>query len=364
MISFQPTEEQQTICESIREFAAQVMRPAARPFDEASAVAESFLAQAWDLGLTLTQIPEPYGGYGAARSPLTNTLVLEELGQGDATLALAAVAPSAFAYAILDQGTEEQRQAYLPLFCGDRYHVSSLAVAEPSSDFNAFRPRTRAAQRKDVFVLSGAKCCVPMGDRATHFLVVAMNGERPDAFIVGREAAGLTVTAPEKNLGLKALSTGRLTLEGVEVPAAARLGGAAGADVPRLLNQARTAQAAILTGVSRAVLEFCIPYAKERVAFDEPIAQKQAIAFRFADMQIEIDSMRNLTWKAASQLERGLDATRSAHFANVYAAEKSVWITDNGVQVLGGHGFIREHPVEMWYRNARTLSVLEGAAAV
>jgi len=364
MISFQPTEEQETIRQSIREFAAQAMRESARPYDEAAAIPDSFLAAAWELGLTSTQIPEAYGGYGAARSPVTNALVLEELGHGDATLALAAVAPSLFAYAILDQGSEEQKKAYLPLFCEAGYHAAALAVAEPVPCFDAYRPRTRAEQKRDAFVLSGSKCFVPMGDRATHFLVVAAGDGRLEAFVVGREAAGLTVTAPEKNLGLKALPTARLELDGVEVPAAARLGGSNGADIPRLLDHCRVAQAAILTGSSRGVLEYCIPYAKERVAFDEPIAQKQSIAFRFSEMHMEIESMRNLVWRAAAQLESGLDARRMAHFARTYSTEKSVWISDNGVQVLGGHGFIREHPVEMWYRNARTLSVLEGAAAV
>jgi alkylation response protein AidB-like acyl-CoA dehydrogenase len=100
------------------------------------------------------------------------------------------------------------------------------------------------------------------------------------------------------------------------------------------------------------------------VAFGEPIAQKQAIAFTLSDMRVEIDSMRLLVWKAASTLEEGAEATRSSHFARFYSAEQSMKIADNGVQVLGGHGFIRDHPVEMWYRNARTLGVLEGMASI
>ena len=120
----------------------------------------------------------------------------------------------------------------------------------------------------------------------------------------------------------------------------------------------------VMTGLSRAALEYAVPYAKERHAFGQAIAQKQAIAFGLADMHIETECMRWLTWKAASQLEQGLDATRSAHLARAYAAEHSMWIADQGVQVLGGHGFIREHPVEMWYRNARTLGVLEGTVCV
>jgi len=364
MISFQLTEEQESIRNTMRDFAAEVLRPAARECDEASAVAEELLSQAWNLGLTAIQVPEAYGGYGAARSPVTNALVLEELGYGDVSLALAAVAPSLFAYAILDQGSEAQKQAFLPAFCGEHYEAGSFAVAEPVPRFSALNPSATAARGNGGFVLSGVKCFVPMGDRAAHFLVLAAGQAGVDAFVVPRDAAGLTISEPEKNLGLRSLPTATLTLKEVAVEKGARLGGEAGADVQRLLNHGRVALAALMTGLSRAVLEYCVPYAKERVAFDEPIARKQSIAFRLAEMHMEIDCMRWLTWKVARELERGMDATRSAHFARAYAAEKSMWIADNGVQVLGGHGFIREHPVEMWYRNARTLGVLEGVATV
>ncbi len=364
MISFQPTEEQEVVREAMREFAASAVRPLARECDEASKLPEAFLAQSWELELVATQLPEAFGGAGEERSPLTNALVLEELAHGDATLALAATAPAGFAFAIADQGSEAQKREYLPLFCGESYHAASLAIAEPGPGFDPAAPRTLAEARRDAFLLSGAKCLVPMGDRASHFLVVAATAQGRQAFIVPRDAAGLTLHQPEKNLGLRALPTATLELEQVELPASARLGAAAGSDVQRLVDRARVALSAVMTGLSRAVLEYAVPYAKERQAFGQAIAQKQAIAFGLADMHIETESMRWLTWKAASLLEKGRDATRAVHLAHGYAAEQSVWIADNGVQVLGGHGFIREHPVEMWYRNARTISVLEGALSV
>jgi alkylation response protein AidB-like acyl-CoA dehydrogenase len=216
----------------------------------------------------------------------------------------------------------------------------------------------------NAFVLSGAKSFVPLGDRASHFLVVARNNGGRDAFIVPRDAEGLRVSEPEKNMGMKALPCATLELERVEVPASARLGGGGGCDVQRIVDHSRVALAALATGLSRAVLEYCVPYAKDRHAFGQAIAQKQAIAFRLADMHIETESQRWLTWRAASQLEQGCGATRAAHHARVYSGQQAMWIADNGVQVLGGHGFIREHPVELWYRHARTLTVLEGTVAV
>jgi alkylation response protein AidB-like acyl-CoA dehydrogenase len=369
VISYGPTEEQEVARDVMREFAAKAVRPIARECDEASSIPDAFLQQAWELGLTATQIPDAYGGGGEARSPVLNALVLEELAHGDATLALAAVAPSLFANALVDFGTEAQKKALLPLFCGERFHAASLAIVEPSPVFDVASLRTVAEPKGDGFVLSGRKSFVPLGERASHFLVLARNGGGEgiaglEAFLVARDAAGLTISGPEKNLGLRALGTTTLTLDRVELPADAKLGGGAGFDARRLVAASRAGLAAVLTGLARAVTEYCIPYAKDRVAFGEAIAKKQAIAFCLADMRIETDSMRWLAWKAASELEHGVDATKSAQLAKGYAAEACMKIADDGVQVLGGHGFIREHPVEMWYRNARTLGVLEGAVTL
>jgi alkylation response protein AidB-like acyl-CoA dehydrogenase len=369
VISFGPTEEQEVARDALREFAKSALRPVARSCDEASAPSDALLEEAWQLGLTSTQIPEAYGGGGEPRSPVTNAIVLEELAFGDAGLALAALAPSLFAMPLVEFGTEAQRRAFLPRFCGDRYAAGSLALVEPGPAFDPIGLRAKAERKGDGWVLSGTKCFVPMADRAEHFLVLARNGggeglDGACAFIVPRGAAGLTISAPEKRLGLRALPTSTLELERVELPADARLGGENGLDARRLVNLSRTALAAVQVGLSRAVMEYAIPYAKDREAFGEAIARKQAIAFALAEMRIETDAMRWLVWKAASRLERGEDATREAHLARLYCARQAMKIADDGVQVLGGHGFIREHPVEMWYRNARTLGVLEGTVLV
>ena len=364
MISFELTEEQELVRDAMRNFAAEAMRPLARECDETESLPDAFLHQVWELGLTSTQIPEVYGGGGEERSPVTNAIVLEELAHGDAALAIAAVAPSLFANALVDHGTEEQKQAHLPAFCGDAYHTGSLALIEPGALFDPRRLRTVAEPKGQGFVLSGAKSFVPLGDRASHFLVIARNNGDTDAFIVPRDAEGLRISETEKNLGLRALPTHGLELERVEVGPESRLGGDDGCNVRRLLDNSRAALAVVMVGLSRAVLEYCVPYAKDREAFDEPIAKKQAIAFLLAEMHIEVESSRWLAWQAASHLEKGHAVTRSAHMAYRYASEKSMWVADNGVQVLGGHGFIREHPVELWFRHARTLGVLEGTVAL
>ncbi len=368
MISFGPTEEQELVRDTLREFANEEIRKPARECDEASEIPTAFLDKVWEMGLTTTQIPAEYGGGGEARSPIMNAIALEELAYGDVTLAAAALAPSLSAMTILDHGTDEQKKTYLPAYCGDKWVAGSLALVEPSPAFDALNLRTLAEPKGDNFTLTGTKTFVPFGDRADHFIVVARNAQDGfaglEAFIVPRDAKGLRISENEKNMGLRGLATSRLELEKVEVSAANRLGGEKGIDGRRLINSSRVATGAALVGLSRAVLEYVVPYAKEREAFDQAIAQKQAIAFMCADMKIEVESMRWLVWKAASQLEQSLDATRSAHHAHIYTTDHAVTIADNGIQVLGGHGFIREHPVEMWYRNAQSLAVLEGTFAL
>ena len=279
-------------------------------------------------------------------------------------MAVAAMAPAAFANVLIDFGTEAQQQAYLPAFTAGGFHTASLAFLEPRAFSDAELPKTKAEPKGDgSFVISGTKAFVPFGDTASHFLVTARHNGGVDAFIVPRDAVGLSVTAREGNMGLKALPTHGLELERVEVSAEDRLGGENGCDIRRILDGGRAAIAAVITGLSRGVLEYCVPYTKDRVAFDEPIARKQAIAFMLAEMHMETEGMRWLTWQAASALEHNdgrEDTTKAAYQARAIASEKGMWIADNGVQCLGGHGYIREHPVEMWFRNARTLGVLEG----
>ena len=364
MISFGLSEEQELVRETLREFAAEILRPLGRECDETSSIPDELLQSAWEFGLTSTQIPADCGGGGEERALVTNAIVLEELAYGDAALALALAAPSQFANAILDYGTDEQKKKYLPLFCGEQFHAASLALLEPGPVAEPMRPRTQAEPKGDGWVLSGQKSFVVLGDRASHFLVFARNLDGVDAFIVARDAEGLTISEPELNMGLKGLTTVGLDLERVEVAAGDRLGGEAGCSVAQLINNSRVALGSVLLGLSRAVLDYCVPYSKDRVAFDEPISKKQSIAFRLAEMHIECEAMRNLIWQAASYLENGRDASAQARYARTYVNEKALWIADNGIQVLGGHGFIREHPVEMWFRHARTLSVLEGSAAV
>jgi len=368
MISFELTEEQELIRDTLNGFARDELAPKAREADESATIAEDIIASGWELGLATTQIPEAYGGAGGDRSPLTNAIILEELGYGCASLATAIMAPTAFIQPLIDFGTEAQKQQYLPLFTGSEFHGASLALQEPQFTFDPVDMRTTAERQGDNWRLNGTKTLIPLGDRASHFLVIARTGpERGlshiDAFIVARDSAGLTISASTGTQGLHALPMSTLQLDNVQVSADNRLGGDAGIDGRRLINTLRVGAAALSVGVSNAATSYAIPYAQEREAFGEVIGKKQSIAFMLADMYSEVQCMRWMVWQAASALEQRQDATKATTLARNYTNRRALKVVDDALQVFGGHGFIRDLPLEMWLRNVRTLTVLEGPIA-
>ena len=360
MISFELTAEQKLAHSMVQELANSTLRPAARDADDREMIPVAILDEIWSTGIIQSQADPDNAGSSAT----LNAILFEELAVADAAFAISAAAPIGFLSAIAAQGSPAQKKNLLPLFGEDKYRCAGVTVMEPDFAFEVSALRTIATKTRDGFRLTGAKGLVPLAARCSHFLVIAQNGGPFDAFIVDRNAKGVTVGEKRPNVGLRALETATVTFKDVELSTSARLGESAGCDVQRIIDSGRTALAAIMTGVSRGVMEFVIPYLKQRVVHGAPLAQKQVIAFRLADMRIETDAMRWMTWKAASILERGGDATKQAQLAYTYAAEQAMWIADEGVQMLGGHGYLRDNPVELWYRNARTLSVLEGAVGV
>ncbi|WP_175819170.1 acyl-CoA dehydrogenase [Burkholderia sp. BCC0419] len=359
MITFDLSEEQELARNAMRSFAQRELRPIARKLDRDSAIPVSTLDALWSTGLIQMQ-----GNEDQVRCPILNALVLEELAAADATLALALAAPVAFTQAILDQGSQQQRETLLPLFYGSTFRAAAIALMEPHFGSDVSSLTTTAVRDKDGWRLNGRKTLVPLASAASHFLVIAQaEGERA-AFIVGRDTVGVNVEAPVPTVGLRALEMSDIRFDGVFVQHSARLGSGAGVNVQRIVDSSRVGLAAVMTGLSRGVMEYVIPYAKDRVVHGSALASKQSIAFRIADMHIDVAAMRMMGWRAAFELAGGQDATRSSQLAYTYAARQSMSIADEGLQIFGGHGFVREHPIEMWYRNSRAVSMLEGVAGV
>jgi hypothetical protein len=333
----------------------------ARDADEAARTPDGLLDETAELGLTLLSIPEAAGGAGMERSPVSSMLNAEDLGRGDFSLALAMLTPRSFVNAVRDFGSEEQQQRFLEPLAREHFVPATVALMEGSAAFEPSELATVARRTDDGYRIDGEKRLVPLGASAEQLLVIAdLDGEGPAAFVVERGAEGLSAEE-QAYMGLRPLETATVKLDGVTVPAENRL---EHFDLQRLVDLARIGTCALAVGCCQAVLDAVTPWVKERKAFGEPIAYRQSVAFMVANINIELEAMRLLTWRAASRAEQGLDFHREAHLARVLCAEKAMEIGTNGVQLMGGHGFIRDDPMEMWYRNLRSVGVLEGTAIV
>ncbi|REK70217.1 acyl-CoA dehydrogenase [Aeromicrobium endophyticum] len=364
VFDLQPTDDQQMIVGVIKEFAAEVLRPAAAEAETANDTSKEVLAQTGDFGLTLLNIPESLGGLSEDRSAVTGVLVNEALAEGDMGQAVACLAPAAVATAISLWGSDAQQQTYLPSFAGDDVPASALAVAEPRALFDPFELATTAVENDGGYVLNGVKSAVVRGSEAELFIVAAdVRGRGPTLLIVESSTPGVTIEA-DPSMGLRAAGLSRLLLDDVQVPADAVLGEGAADDYRECIRLSRLAWAGLALGTGRAVLDYVSDYVTTRTAFGEPIAHRQAVAFMVANIAIELEGMRLVTLKAASRAEQGLDFSREVALARRLTSEYGMKIGTDGVQLLGGHGFVKEHPVERWYRDLRAVGLMEGAVLV
>ena len=356
------TDEQRMNRDTMQRFATAEIRPLSKPVDGGDSTANDFYPQTAELGLTLLPIPEALGGAGMERSPTSNALIYEDLAHGDMAIALGAISPLGFVNTLLDQGSDAQREKYLPRFCSGEFIAATTALLEPRATFEPTEPQTTATKNAQGYVLSGSKSMVPLGMDAQLILVIAqLEGSGPAAFIVEGSPNGFTRTA-EANMGLIGAQLATLTFDNVQLPAESLLGEGA-LNLQRFLDLSRIGICALAVGTCQAVLDYVIPYCNEREAFGEPITNRQSVAFMIADMAIELEGMRLMTWRAAAQAERGEDFHEAAYLAKVQCDKFAMKIGTDGVQLLGGHGFCCEHPVELWYRNLRAIAILEGLAS-
>jgi alkylation response protein AidB-like acyl-CoA dehydrogenase len=357
-----PSDEQEMLTESVRSFALERLRPAATAADAGATAPPELLAQANELGLTMVGVPEELGGALEERSAVTSTLMAMALAEGDLGLAVACLAPAAVSTAISLWGDAEQQATYLPEFVGEDVPAAALALGEPRALFDPLAPRTVARADGADYVLDGVKALVPRAADSELFVVGAtLEDGTPALFIIEPGTAGLTVE-PEPAMGVRAAATGRLALEDVRVPAGARLGDA---DAYRECVQlARLGWCAVAVGTGQAVLDYVRTYVNERTAFGEPISHRQAVAFTVSNIAIELEGMRLATLRAAARVDQGLPYAREVALARRLVGERGMQIGSDGVQLLGGHGYIKEHPVERWYRDLRAAGLMEGALLV
>lgn len=363
-----PDDDQKMIVETVSQFAEEVLRPAARDADEAAAYPDGLMATAAELGITAIKVPEDFDGIAEHRTAVTNALVAEALAYGDMGLALPLLAPGGVASALTHWGSADQQATYLPEFAGENVPQACLAIAEPQPLFDPTALRTTAVRTPGGYRIDGVKSLVPAAARAELFVIAAQLSGKPALFVVEADTPGLTVSA-DRGMGLRAAEIGLVQLDKVTVPLAARLGedaddAAHDRNYSEAIALSRLGWAALAVGTCHAVLDYVIPYVKEREAFGEPIARRQAVAFLCADIAIELDGLRLITWRGAARADQGLPFAREAALAKRLGSEKAMKIGLDGVQLLGGHGYTKEHPVERWYRDLRAIGVAEGVLAL
>ncbi|HEV7942409.1 MAG TPA: acyl-CoA dehydrogenase family protein [Solirubrobacteraceae bacterium] len=359
-----PDDEQQMLQEAVRDFAAEKVRPAAAQADADTGTPKELLEQASELGVNMLGIPEELGGVMAQRAAVTGALIAEALAHGDMGISYAVLAPGAVASTIGLFGDADQQAAYLPAFAGEAPPAAALALLEPQPLFNPLRLSATARRDGGDWVLDGVKSLLARPGECELFVIAAEAEEfGPALFVVESSTKGLSVQA-EPAMGLRAAATGRLLIEGARVPTGAILADGARAAYLECVQRARIAWCALAIGTAQAVLDYVIPYVNERTAFGEPISNRQAVAFGVADIGIETEAMRLLTYRAAARADQGADFAHVTALARRLCTAKGMKIGSEGVQLLGGHGYVKEHPVERWYRDLRAAGVMEGALLV
>jgi alkylation response protein AidB-like acyl-CoA dehydrogenase len=348
----------------VRDFGLERLRPAAKGADAESAAPGELLTQANELGLTMTGVPEELGGAVEQRSAVTSVLMSEALAHGDMGIAVACLAPAGVSTALSLWGDAEQQATYLHEFVGEDVPAAALALLEPRMLFNPAKLQTKARPSGGGYVLEGVKSLVPRASDGELFIVAAALEDRgPALFIVESKTPGISVE-PEPAMGIRAAATGRLILEDVKLPGGALLGEGSQRLFSECVQLSRLAWCAVAVGTAQAVLDYVIPYVNERSAFGEPISHRQAVAFTVANVAIELEGMRLATYRAASRVDQDLPYAREVTLARRLCSERGMAIGSDGVQLLGGHGYVKEHPVERWYRDLRAAGVMEGALLV
>lgn len=347
------TEEQQMTVDAMEQFSAEVLYPLAHDADHAETFPEVLWQHGTDLGLNFYALPESLGGVATEKNIVSNVLIAEYLAKGDFSLTAGLLSTFSVINALTQWGSEQIQSDYLASFANDKGIRATFATQENISAFNPFRLTTQATPHQDHYLIQGEKTLVLLAATADLYLVSAMLNGQPDVFVVQRDPS--ISIQKSAAMGLKANETATLHFDNTP---AQRLGDE-DFDYTAFIDLGNLMWCAMAVGTCEAVKKYCIQYANERTAFGEPISHRQGVAFMIADMAIETDAMRMLVLNAASLAEAGKPFHREAYLARILCAEKSMQIGTDGVQILGGHGYTREHPVERWYRDLRATAVIQ-----
>lgn len=370
MIEFEFTEEQKLLRRSVREFVEERIKPLADKIDKEDHIPEELLAEIGELGYFGAVVPEEYGGAGFGE--IGYCIVVEELSRGSSAVAVLVGAHESLAETnIVIAGTEEQKKKYLPDMAAGK-KIGAWALTEPEAGSDAGSIRTAAEDRGDHYVLNGSKIFITNGSIADVIVTFAVTDPSLGArggitgFIVEKDMPGFSVDHVEEKMGLHGCPTAALSFKDVKVPQENVLGEVGGGFKLALtvLDYGRTSLAAGCLGGMKELLEICTAYAQQRIQFGKPIAQQQVIQFMLADMAARIYALESMVYRAAWLFDSGKEFIREASIAKLLGSEWLGEIADMAVQIHGGYGYIKEYPVERFYRDARINRLFEGTSEI
>ncbi|HYY24628.1 MAG TPA: acyl-CoA dehydrogenase [Candidatus Udaeobacter sp.] len=368
-MNFDLTEEQRLLKQTIRDFAETQIAPGAAERDEAARFPNELIPKMAELGLFGIMIPQEYGGAGL--DAVSAAIIVEELARVDAAVALIVASHNSLCAAhIFSFGNEAQKQKYLSSLARGQ-KLGAWALTEPGSGSDAAALKTRATLEGDHWVLNGEKQFTTQGSTADIYVIMASTdrsrGKRGiSAFIVERGTTGLSIGRIENKLGVRASDTAAVRLEEVRVPKENVLGEINGGfyDVLKVLQGGRVGIGAMAVGIAQGALEESIKYAMIRNQFGKPIAEFEAIQWMLADMATETEAARLLVYRAARLRDKGLPFLKAASQAKLYAAETAMRGTTNAIQIHGGYGYIKDYPVERYFRDAKICEIGEGTSEI
>jgi len=363
------TDEQEDLRREIREFAAREIAPNVMAWDEVSEFPAQVVKKLGKMGLLGIIFPEEYGGAGFGY--VDYVLAVEELSAVDGSIGIIVASHNSLGTNhIFLAGTEMQKRKYVPLLASGEW-LAAWALTEPGSGSDAGGARTTAVKRGDRYVLNGNKIFITNGSHADVAVVIAVTDKSKgthglSAFIVEKGTKGFRPGKKENKLGLRASDTSELIFEECEIPEENLLGkeGEGFIDAMRVLDGGRISIAALSLGIARGALDAAVKYVKERRQFGKAIAEFQGIQWKLADMAMDLDAARLLTQRAAVLKDAGRKVTRESAMAKLFASETAVRICDEAVQLFGGYGFIKDYPVEKFYRDVKLCTIGEGTSEI
>jgi acyl-CoA dehydrogenase len=351
-------------------FAEDVIRPSAADNDQQRLQPLDVLQSAFEVGLLTLGIPEQYGG-GGSSSAVAQAIVAEELAWGCIGVYSYLSGTNMFIAALVECGNDDQRGRWLAPLCVDGPRTAAFACTEPGGGSDVSRIRTRARKVDGGFVLNGQKIFITNAGLAHSLLIVAdaIDGEDRlglTMFATRGDSPGLSYGPRARTMGWRASTNAEVFIDDVFVPDDDVIGdvGTGFDGAVRTFELSRIEVAACSIGVARAALEYARDYANERQAFGRPIARFQGVSFPLADAVTRLHASRLLTWDAARAADRGEPFGTKASMAKLFASETAVATTSQAMQVLGGHGYVEDHPIEKWFRDARLETIEEGTSEI